>query len=206
MAEDEFTRAGTVILRDLELFNQATVFFEEHVDPAIRSTVSDLVKGWMQTATWQGHADASEWLSEIQLWPAAWREGEDQPFARFNFDYQDGDATESFQVADLFGVGQTKFGFRFLPEHSWYGGKSAWNVFAKTLAPQIEPLAKAGWLHEGKGVLFRPVALSTDYLVSAWENKDWSHALAPLTAALEALERDQSLFDAIIYRAKPRGT
>ncbi len=204
MAEDDFIRAGSAILNDLALFNQATTFLEENIDPVIRTAVGDTVKEWMERKNWQGDWDGSDTFTDIALWPSAWKEGEDLPFARFRFDYHDEDATNSFEIADLFGSGQTEFGFRFLPQHSWFGGKLAWNAFAKTITKQIDPLAKAGWLHEGKGVFFRPVTLTAEHVTSAWENKDWSEALKPLTAALDGLESDQALFDSVLYKANPK--
>ncbi len=204
MADEDFIRAGVAILSDLALFNQATIFFEEEIDPIIRTAVGDLVKHWMERKKWRGHSDSSDSLTDIALWPAAWEEGEDLPLARFSFGYRDEGATNSFEIADLFGSGQTEFGFRFSPEYSWFGGKSAWNAFAKTISDQIDPLSKAGWLHEGKGLFFRSVTLTAERVVSAWEERDWSAALAPLTDALDGLETDQQLFDRILGNAKPK--
>lgn len=202
MADDDFTRAGMAILRDLALFNQANVFFEEHVDPAVRTAVGELVKGWVDRKSWEADWDASDSLADIALWPVAWKGEEEQPYASFRLDYRDEAATNSYQVADMFGAGQTDFGFRFLPEHSWFGGKSAWNAFAKTIGAQVEPLARAGWLYEGKGIFFRPVPLSAKALANAWENGDWTEALAPLATAMDGLDVDQKLFDGILVQAK----
>jgi hypothetical protein len=75
----------------------------------------------MERKNWQGDSDGSDSLTDIVLWPDAWKEGEDLPFARFSLGYRDEAATNSYEVADLFGSGQTEFGFRFSPEHSWFG-------------------------------------------------------------------------------------
>lgn len=204
MADDDFIRAGAVILNDLLLFNQAVNFLENQISPMIQTAVGEFVGDWIQRNFWTGDADASDSLTDIWLCPTAWQESGDRPFARFHFARRDDDASDSYEIADLLNLGQTDFGFRFAPEHSWFGGKNKWNAFARNISDLTERVAKAGWINEGKGVFFRPVSLAVDCRVSAWENEDWSATLAPLTVVLDSLAADQKLFDNIIMRAGPK--
>src|SRR6218665_2397787 len=201
MANDDIIRAGAVILKDLSLFNRAGIFFEEQIEPLIRTEVGDLAGKWIREKFWKGETDVSDSFTDMWVCPAAWEENEDEPYARFYLGYRDAEATNSYEIADLFGAGQTDFGFRFTPDYSWFGGKSAWNPFAKTMSEQAEKIARAGWINEGKGIFFRPVSLVAANMVEAWENEDWSEALAPLGAALDSLEADQALFDTVLRQA-----
>lgn len=204
MADDDIIRAGAIILKDLALFNQTAVFFEGQVDPVIRNAVGDLVQVWSRARNWKGEMDVSEELEALWICPSNWEEDEDNPFAKFRFCYEDGVDTNSYEIADLFGVGESRFGFRFQPEYSWFSGKSAWNTAVKTMADQIQKISNAGWIYEDKGVFFLPAVMDSTFLVTAWENEDWSEALSPLTEAVNKIEEDIKLFETIIRKAIPK--
>ncbi len=203
MAKDDEIRAGAVILKDLALFNKAAIFFEEQIDPAIRMAITECVTAWIEEHGWKGEPDVSDDFIDMWLNPASWEENEDEPLAKFKFGYRANVETTSYQIADLFGVGQSDFGFRFEAEHGKLQGKTAWNTYAKTLGDRVQQLHALGWLHEGKGVFFRPATLPASLLVTAWENEDWTETLVPLKQALEALVAAQSVFDTILNEAKP---
>lgn len=204
MADDDIIRAGAIILKDLALFNQTAVFFEGQVDPVIRNAVGDLVQVWSRERNWKGEMDVSEGFEALWICPSNWEEGEDNPFAKFRFCYEDVVDTNSYEIADLFGVGDSRFGFRFQPEYSWFGGKSAWNTAVKTMADQIQKISNTGWIYEDKGVFFLPAVMDSTFLVTAWENEDWSEALSPLTEAVNKIEEDIKLFETIIRKAIPK--
>lgn len=204
MADDDIIRAGAIILKDLALFNQTAVFFYEQVEPVIRNAVGDLVQVWSRTRNWKGETDVSEEFEALWICPSNWEEDEEKPFATFSFCYEDGVQTNSYPIADLFGVGESRFGFRFQPEYSWFGGKSAWNTAVKTMADQIQKISNTGWIYEDKGVFFLPAVMDFTFLVTAWENEDWSKALSPLTEAVNKIEADIRLFETIIRKAMPK--
>lgn len=204
MADDDIIRAGAIILKDLALFNQTAVFFEGQVDPVIRNAVGELVQVWIRVMNWKGETDVSDEFEALWICPSNWEEDEDKPFAKFRFGYEDGVDTNSYEIADLFGVGESKFGFRFQPEYSWFGGKSAWNTAAKTMTDQIQKISNTGWIYEEKGVFFLPAVMDSTFLVTAWENEDWSDALSPLTEALNKIAEDMKLFETIIRKAMPK--
>lgn len=203
MAKEDEIQAGAAILKDLCLFNKASVFLDEQIDPAIRTAVKEFVTTWIEKHDWRGEPDVSDDFCDMWLYPASWEETEDEPLATFTFGYSAGIDTNSYQIADLFGVGETNFGFRFEAEHGRLQGKTAWNTYAKKLGDQIQQLDALGWLHEGKGVFFRNVILPASCLVTAWENEDWAEALVPLEHALKALVAAQPIFDVILDGAKP---
>lgn len=205
MADDDIIRAGAVILGDLALFNRSVVFYEKHVEPVVRTAIGELVADWAAANGWRGEWDVSDGLSDMRLYPAAWEEDPgEKPFGIFTLGHRDESASDSFEIPDLFGVGETDFGFWFEPEYSWYGGKSKWNAFVRGIGHLLDNVAATGWLNQGKGVFFLPVPLRADGLASAWADEDWSGALAPLTDALDSMQRSRGAFDAIILKAAPK--
>ncbi len=204
MTNDDIIRAGAVILKDLRLFNQSAVFLESRIDPAIRNEVGDLATSWLEDNGWKGEADVSEDFAELWVAPPDWRAEEDDWLAWYMFGYRAEEESASYPIADIFGVGETDWGFRFEVNHGWFGGRPKWNAFAKTLDDDAKKLADLGWQHLGKGVFFLVAPLTAGPLVAAWETEDWTEALAPLRKTLDALKAAKPIFDDIIARAKPK--
>lgn len=201
--DNDSVRAGAIILRNLRLFDQATLFFERKLDVALSEAVDLHVRSWLDQHGWRGQTKVTSSFEDLWVCPPAWMESEDDPFATFELRPQS-DKSDSFELADLCGVGSTHYGFRFVVKHSWFGGKSGWNSALKNLQAQIDAISNAGWISEGRGMFFRPVQLSPDKLASAWETDDWSGALAPLTTEFEFMAANQKVFDTLIMKAKPR--
>lgn len=201
MSDTDERRAGSVILKDLALFNKTSALFEFEIGPAIFTAIGDLVDAWLKNNGWEGEP---EYLRGIWVCPVNWKGVDEEPFAKFRFGIRPGTKTKSYDLADQCGVGQTVWGFTFEVTHSWFGGKPAWNTFAKGLGVLTDDVVKKGWINEGKGAFFRPVTLNAKCLTPAWEADDWTEFLAPLQNALDALVADQALFDNIIKKADPK--
>ncbi|MBY6266652.1 hypothetical protein EI613_32940 (plasmid) [Azospirillum sp. 412522] len=196
-------KAGAIILKDLALFNRAAIFFETQIEPLIRTEIGQVVSSWLEAHNWSGESDVSEQLEDLWVAPRHWMAPEEnESYAWFQFRYRANSDTSSYEIADLFGSGQADWGLRFEVGHGWFGGKTAWNAYAKGLVELGHQLNGRGWVHEGKGVFFRPVVLPADKLASAWENEDWVEALAPLRRALDTLVDDLQIFDVIVNGAK----
>jgi hypothetical protein len=203
MMESDDRQAGAVILKDLALFNKAAIYMETEIDPLVRQEVSAAVAEWLEAHSWKGEADASESFDELWVAPPQWvGESDTSCIASFCLSRRSGSDSNSYEIADLFGVGETSYGFRFEVDYGSFGGRSGWNAYAKTLSDLAQKLGELGWSHEGKGVFFRPVGLPSDQLESAWTNEDWSEATAPIGQALDALEAALPIFGAIIDGAK----
>lgn len=200
MAETEELKAGSIILKDLGLFNRAAVFLETQIDPEIRAAIKETVDSWLEAKGWTGESDVSEEFYDLWVAPPHWATSEDDRLAKFNFG--DSGESNSYGIADLFGVGQTNWGFRFEVNHGLHGGKAAWNTYAKGIYALSQRLSEQGWVDESKGSFFWPVVLRADLLAAAWENGDWAEALAPLTQGMDALETSLPIFDAILDGAK----
>lgn len=198
--------AGAIILKDLALFDKAAVYFETEIDPLVRSELGDVVAKWLETNSWEGEPDASDDFGDIWVAPSEWSvEASNADYvAKFWLEaYSD---VKSYDIANMFGVGQTKYGFWFTIENYDFAGgsKRAWNSYVGTLSELAQKLGKLGWTHEGKGTFFLPVTLPADRLADAWDSEDWSEALAPLVVALDALKDAMPVFNTIIAGAKQK--
>lgn len=203
MADADDRQAGTIILRDLALFNRAAVLFETRIAPLARQAVGDAVREWAGRHRWKGGGYDEEDYEELWVAPPKWHLGEDEWLAWFSLDRPGGKESDSYALADLAGVGESDFGLRFLVEHSYFGGRRSWNAYVSTLTAGIGTrLSARGWLHEGKGAFFRKLTLPADRLAEAWENEDWDLVLEPFEQALDAAMADVSSFQEIIDGAK----
>lgn len=216
MAATEDHQAGTIILNDLALFNKAYVYYVTQIDSLIRTEVGRAVETWLeQNEDWTGGTDASESFEYVWVAPLEWcasteqdqedKKEEPDAFAWVRFGPRS--ESDSYEVADLFGVGTTDYGFHFEVEKSSFGGIARWNAYAKTLAKLGEELRAKKWTYQGKGSFFQPVRLAADRLADAWNNEDWSEAMVPLLDALDALKKDKGSLDtftAIIAGAKEK--
>lgn len=202
MSDSEERRAGSVIFKDLALLNKAIILYDKmHLE--VCAAISHLVSEWMQRHAWSGEVVASDHLSDLWVCPDSWKEKGEEPFAHFKFCERPGIDTRSLVIADLCGVGQTGWGFKFEANHSWFGGRTGWNTYVRGIGELGGNIAKKGWINEGRGVFFRPVALRAELLAGAWESEDWGEALAPVGQALDALLADQDLFNQLIKRPNP---
>lgn len=199
----EETKVATIILRDLALFNKAAIFFEDKIEPVIHSAIADLLADWLRTKKWQGQYSATEDLSGLWVRPMEWAGTNGRAFATFKFERKDSDS-RSYQIADLFDVGQTNFGFRFRAGYYWFGTKWNWNKFINDTPELVEAAVSKGWTHEGKGEFFKPVKLDPSLLAISWEKNSWTEALSPLMLALDGLEADLEIFQKIIDEARVR--
>lgn len=204
--DTERQKAGALILRDLDLFNRAALFMEE-IEDVVGAEVDQLFANWAEARGWEsggGLGGAVRGKKDDPLWVSLrqWYDGDGDAWrVWFEFHRPPGHGSNSYLSADLFGVGQATFGIRFQVSHCYFGGKSEWNAFTKSLTDLAARLGARGWAHEGKGVFARPVVLDAGLLADAWVQEDWTAALAPLEAALDALAEDLPLFEDLVARA-----
>lgn len=204
MSDADERQAAAIILNDLALFNKAAVFFEERVAPRIYEEIAGFVKEWSEAQGWKCADEVTNDLTDVWVHPPEWEEDKEAPLAWFTLERQQ-DTGNSYQLADMVGVGQTRYGFRFKPDHSWFGGRVAWKNIVKDHSDLLLNLRELGWEHEGNGgYFFLPVELPAEQLAAAWETQNWTEAFAPLEQALGQLLTDQVHFKKFLWKAKAR--
>jgi hypothetical protein len=199
---EDTIRAGAIILKDLRLFNETVIFFERKIEPRIRHEIESLVNKWAENATWKFWGD----LQDVGLFvaPPDWFGDAGCCLAQFAFGPRSQEERASYYVAEIFGEGETDWGFWFYVEPRHFEGKKKWNAFAKTLNQEIDELGKIGWIHMGCGEFFLPSPLSSASLPSAWENEDWEESLSPIKTSMDALVSAKTIFDGLIDKAKSK--
>lgn len=204
MSDTDERRAATTILNDLALFNKAAVFFEDRVAPQIYEEIATFLKEWGEARGWKTAEKVTDDLSELWVHPMEWEEERDAPLAWFSLERRH-DTGNSYRLADMFGVGQTRYGFRFKPDHSWFGGRVAWKNILKDEGDPALRLRELGWEQEGNGgFFFLPVELPAGELAAAWEMQSWTSAFAPLEQALEQLVADRGHFEKFLSKTQTR--
>lgn len=196
--------AGKMILENLGMFNEAVRLYEECIQPEIFSNIEQLVKrraeayGWECADDWE---NTGIWVAPVE-WNASENNKEAPSKAHFSFWWEEKDVTNSYELADICGVGQTTMGFWFEITPSTFGGKTLWNAFAKTISAEMaQKIAEFGFRDKEKGTYFLPVKLQHMELASAWINEDYAECLKPINDALETLKAAQGVFDDLLTKA-----
>lgn len=201
---NEERQAGTLLLSQFKMFNEATVFFKQHINPAIWQGIDLCANEFIKKERWDGEADYARsgvfWLA-----PKKWNiDGADYKYFYESF-FVRSDKND-YELAQLTGCGmkQGQFGFRFLPSKAIFGPDKKLKAIASNI-DQASRIALSKFQDLGKGAFFLPVTLDLALMAACWqENGEFppDHELfAPLRSALETLEKAVPIFDAIFAAA-----
>jgi hypothetical protein len=193
--------AGRLILADLALFNEAKVFFEKEIQPAVLDAFNEAVKDWANQHGWSSNAEWDQDNGKLSLWLAPqWsfkdKKGGDDANPYFAFYWLDGGKSPSYPLADLCGVGSERMGFWF--EVKDKGWKKAVKPVVADYAEKLKP---------HKFVLkdidfYRPLCLDPARLPDAWSEGDYDEILAPLVETLDALEKSWPIFNDLVTKVR----
>lgn len=201
----EERQAGTLLLSQFKMFNEAVVVFEQQIDPAIWKGVDLCAAAFIKERGWEGETDIAE-SGAFWFAPKAWKV--DEEYRYFYESFSTSSEGPDFQLALLTGCGteQAQFGFRFHPSKAIFGPDRRLKAIASNIdqASRIA-LSKLMFQDLGKGAFFLPVTLDLALMADCWrENGEFppDHELfAPLRSALETLEKAVPIFDAIFAAA-----
>lgn len=192
--------AGRLILKDLAMFNEAVVLFENEIYPPIYDTLIEAVENWANQHDFLCDDETNN-VFDIRFAPNKWLV-DDITNSWFQLGYLDDGEGLSYLLADLCGVGTEQIGFRFLIDKAEFDGKKDWKRLFNSLKPEyVERLGAFGFRYENS-VFKLPVKLDLEQLVVAWENDDYEEAFKPLTDALDTLEKSWQIFDELIEKVK----
>ena len=193
-------KAGALILNNLSMFNEAAILLEQQIEVKIFEVFQEITSDWITKNGWRGEA---EWLNEeenIWMLPIEWQSSLEEDLSQiavFWFGYEN-EKTESYNIADLCGCGQSRLGFFFSKGDSIK--RSNWKI-NKILYEEIsEKLNILGFKNNGDkyDVWFLPVVLDNTKLAWAYENDDFDEAMQPLLIALDTLLKSRPILDSIV--------
>lgn len=205
----ESRKAGSVILANLAMFDEAAILFENEIQPQILQELDKTIESWAKEQEWLGAFDEHMENGQTWLFPQEWHddntEEEDSAKAWFALGFNHGEGN-SYDLADLCGVGQDEMGFIFRVKYGEFGGKTAWGRFTKSLPmPILVSLQNLGFNDCGKGVFFMPIKLNPSLLAAAWENEDYEEIMRPVIMVLENIQQSVTVFNEIFSLAKEAG-
>lgn len=165
---DAERQAGILILSQLKMFNEAVVYFEQHLSPAFWKSFDQCVERFMKDNNWVGKANYEHqdycWLAH----PAWVIEGVNCKYWFENSStVTDGN---DYILAVLTGTGteQGQFGFEFKLNAGFFGGARKLTSYTSTIQQQYrEQLRELGLLDKGKVTIFFLLSLIQNYLLIA---------------------------------------
>ena len=203
---NEERQAGTLLLSQFKMFNEAVVVFEQQIDPAIWKGIDLCAAAFIKERAWEGETDIAE-SGTFWFAPKLWMT-DDAVYKYFYESFSNHNNEVDYELALLTGCGtkQGQFGFRFLPSKAIFGPDRRLKAIASNIdqAARIK-LSKLKFQDLGKGAFFLPVTLDLSLMAECWqENGEFpaDHELfAPLRSALETLEEAFPIFDDIFAAA-----
>lgn len=204
----ESRKAGSIILANLAMFNEAVLLFEEKIQPKIFEKLDVLFEEYLNPEKWirecEFHNEGETWFSPLE-WQIENLDEATEAKAWFSLEFNHGEGN-SFDLADLSGVGQDEMGITFKIKPSQFGGKTKWNNFTKTIPSSLgNKLQTLGFRDFGKGVFFIPIKLNPSLLASAWENEDYEELMQPVIVVLENIKQSVAIFNELFSLAKQAG-
>ncbi|MCX7075596.1 MAG: hypothetical protein NTZ45_02325 [Methylococcales bacterium] len=204
--------AGRLILKNLAMFNEAAVFFENEIQSKIQDEFTKIISRWIEeNNAWEVTNEENEFIweiSESSSWlsfiPSKWN----YETAWFYFGWLDKvESPINYALTDLCGISSTRMGVCFNINQAAFGGVKKWNnSLGQHSNEYIEKLKEFGFIFEkgwgGINTFKLPVKLDVEKLVVAWETDDYEEAFKPLTDALDTLETSWQKFDELIDKVK----
>ena len=214
--------AGRVILKNLAMFNEAAVLFENEIQLEIQKEFTEIISRWIEKNNeWEITNEENEfiwditkpssWLSFIpSKWVGSTATIKRNPYetAWFYFGWLDNvESPINYALTDFCGISSARMGFGFNMNPTVFGGVKKWNnSFGQHSHEYIEKLKEFGFFFENgwrNTTTFNlPVKLDLEKLVVAWETDDYEEAFKPLIEALDNLEKSWSIFDELINKVK----
>lgn len=197
--------AGALILSSIEIFNEAVKLFENVVDIEFWEAVSSQIKDVAEKKDMMGEFENME--SDWWLAPNAWSIDSDEREPTQAKFWLTNEGDFHYLIAAFCSPQCGSAGFRFVVNHSNFGGKAAWNKYAqdwsieKEISNYVKQLEELGFGVRSKGEFFLPVKLNPADLAEAYRNEDYEKALKPIIEALDILHQSVDLFKKILDNA-----
>ncbi len=200
---EEERQAGTLLLTQFTLFNQATVVFEQQIEPAFWKGFDLCVNRMANTIGWDEDADLEN-KGESWLSPKSWLV-EEKTYKYWFESHSTAREEYDFLLALLTGCGteEGEFGFKFILSDKYFGGVKKRKIYlAEHLTTERRAALKdLDFRDLSEGSFFLPVMLEPALVAACWqENGSFPHeheVFSPLRDVLNKLEQSAAIFDAI---------
>lgn len=194
----DIRKAGTMILENLEMFNEAVILYKTKIHTEVGEELNTVIENWAKECNWKVE-DAWGSAGEcIAVAPPDW----DIERSWFELYYLDESeiSESSFMIADLCGVGENKFVFQFKVEYRSFGGRTEWNRIFRSVPNEItKKISNCGFSYKnGIGDYYLPVSIDCKKLAIAWNEEDYADVFEPITVVLDKLKNSKTHFDDLL--------
>lgn len=199
-------KAGALILDNLAMFNEAAILMEQQIETRVFEEVQDIVQEWARNNDCEGEMEWIDGNENMWFAPKQWYlspEEEILQLAAYWFAPED-NQTNSYNVADFCGCGQTRMGFVFGASDELgkkKGWKKAWKQACEALPEtSLQELESLGftYINDVGGLWFLPTTLDNHKLAFAYENDDYDDVMEPLLRALGTIKKSIPIFTQLI--------
>lgn len=199
--------AGILILNQLKIFNEGSVYFEKVVDPAFLGAIDSCLHSFCDgNKEWDGKfqlVNYSDCFFSHENWNATPDEKKANNKARFDIDCIN-DNSDSW-IALFCGVGTKngEAGFMFSCQAREFGGKVAWRNHIRNQGKIVDAIETLGFKNQGDGNFFLPIQLNASELAKTWDEsggelKGDDDCFQPVRDALDTIAKSVPLFDALM--------
>lgn len=199
-------QAGVLLLSQLKMFNEAVVYFEQHLDPAFGKSFDQCIERFIKDNNWAGKHNI-EHQNDCWLAKPSWViEGTD---CKYWFEYCTSVSEGhdyALTVLTCTGTEQGYMGFEFKINTAHFGGARKVTSYTNTVSREHqEQLKKLGFKDQGKGNYFLPIIIDPKLLTECWEiygEFPVEHEVfSPLKSTLETLLESTEILDAMFRDA-----
>lgn len=194
-------QAGTLILSNLKMFNEAVVAFEKYINPAFWKGFDLCVERFKKENNWAGKIEMAQ-KDYLWLAPPDWVIEDDECKYWFENDVTTSEGRDFYlAVLTQSHTEQGAFGFQFKLSTGWLGGTRKINAYLNSTDQKYRTqLVELGFEDQGKGNFFLPVRLDINQIADCWKEHGAfpteHEVFIPLHHTLEKLTKFVTIFDA----------
>lgn len=195
-------QAGTLMLSNLKMFNEAVVAFEHYIDPEFWKGFDLCAERFKKEKSWAGETGMAQ---KEYLWLAPPNWAVNAETSAYKYWFENHVTTNevidySLAVLTQSQTEQGAFGFQFKLNSGWFGGTRKMLTYINNTDQKYRTqLAALGFEDQGKGNFFLPVKLDISRVTECW--KEYGafpvehEVFIPLQQALEKLAKSVAIFD-----------
>lgn len=192
---------AAAIIRNIDLLQAAMDYLDNTMETTLGREVAKVIEAKQRDFDWEGEAEDDpgdvSWLAPREWRVAGDDEGNFDLFAKFDERME----TDRSWVATVSGVGET--GVVFAMESNTLSNHSLNRILGGDTT-LTETLREFGFTWEPRGRLSMPITISREALAQAFQDEDFTIALAPVSEALDRIQAARKSLDLLVDRIRER--